>query len=197
MNLNALIYLLINYFGNEKLVKSLLIANCIDQHNNFNLFNRLFLSGFSVGHISIDENREDISSSVDYLQNFTKGPELLGIYLDSRCNLSKHFIHSASLMFFKLKLSSPRYYSSCHLQKSTLTKRCNHLSENSTFQKCFKFSDIYSIDMSSTKNNTKIKLLKQSRVRSTFRQDLNGWSMRKTIKMRKLRTDFLQKTLVH
>lgn len=95
MNLEALIFLLMTYFGSEKHVKSLAIVNCMDQNNSFKLMSKLILSGFSVVNFPLNENI-NISLSSNYFQDFMKNSHLLGIYLDFNCNFADKFIQSVS-----------------------------------------------------------------------------------------------------
>lgn len=100
MNLEALIFLLMTYFGSEKHVKSLAIVNCMDQNNSFKLISKLFLSGFSVVNLPLNENI-NISLSSNYFQDFMKNSHLLGIYLDFNCNFADKFIQSVSYFIEK------------------------------------------------------------------------------------------------
>lgn len=102
MSLDALIFLLINYFGSEKHAKSLAVMNCMDQNSNFKLFNSLFTNGFSVVYIPLHENTSTAVSTY-YMQNFRKGSSLLGVYLDFNCKFAEKVIQSVDINFiFKI-----------------------------------------------------------------------------------------------
>lgn len=103
MSLDALIFLLINYFGSEKHVKSLAVINCMDQNSNFKLSNSLSMNGFSVVNILLHKNTS-ITIPTYNMQNFSKDSNLLGVYLDFNCKFAEKVIQSVDISFiFKIQ----------------------------------------------------------------------------------------------
>lgn len=92
MDLSTLLYLLINYFGNEKFVKSLIVFNCVDQHSNFELSIRLSSNSFTV--LILPLNIHTNSSSVANLMLFSEGLDSMGFFLDYNCASSEKIIDS-------------------------------------------------------------------------------------------------------
>lgn len=95
MNLNAVIYLLINYFGSEKHISSLAIVNCLEEMENVELLKELSFSNFSV--LLIPVNEMDGSQLVKKLTNFSIELNSLGVYLDYSCISSVNIIESVSI----------------------------------------------------------------------------------------------------
>lgn len=91
MNLNALIYLLVNFFENERHISSLAIVNCFEEMDNVKLLKELSFNNLSVLLIPLNEtNRSELAN---HLINFG----ILGVYLDYSCESSDKFIESVSI----------------------------------------------------------------------------------------------------
>lgn len=95
MNLNALLYLLVNYFGSEKHIKSLVVVNCFDKTENFKLLKELSLSKISALSVSINDINE--TKWPEQLIDFSSKTHSLGIYLDYSCSSSEEFIEAVSV----------------------------------------------------------------------------------------------------
>lgn len=95
MNLNALLYFLVHYFGRERQTRSLVVMNCMSHENNVMLLNRLSLDGFSVLILPVNKTT---NSSVDLLK-FRSGLVSLGVYLDYNCMSSEKIIETVSIPF--------------------------------------------------------------------------------------------------
>lgn len=95
MNLNSLLYLLLNFFAGEKHVTSLIIVNCFDQIRNAELLKSLSGHNFSV--LLIPSNKINASRAIVDLQTLSVGLNSIGIYLDYNCAFSEQFIGSVSV----------------------------------------------------------------------------------------------------
>lgn len=108
MNLDVILYLLTNYFGVEKHLKSLAVVNCMDPSDNFKLLNNLFLHDIQVVNIRLNKHI-DVKLSVDYLQSFSKSSNLMGVYLDYGCDFSDTFIQLVSLNLFNRRIKAKAF----------------------------------------------------------------------------------------
>lgn len=93
MNLNSLIYLLFQFFGIEKQVKSIAIVHCFNENTSVELMKLMSSHGFSILLIPINES--NIAQSTTAIQRHSF--DILGIYLDYDCNSSEEIIASVSI----------------------------------------------------------------------------------------------------